>query len=120
MSSIFQMQIHKLRMAREHVIEGQQPVTKPKVAIGELVLVKDHTSKSFMPKYKVDFDVVRIEGNKVEVKENNGKLCWHHILDVKKTDMVMKLVCQLPNVDGFGINVRLSFDPEHIQDLGWH
>ena len=70
MSSIFQTQIHNLRIAREHVIEGQQPVTKPDIAVGDLVLVRDHTSKCFMPKYKVDFCVAQIEGNKVEVKDN--------------------------------------------------
>ena len=53
MSSIFQTQIHNLRMARERVIEGQQLVTKPNIAVGDLVLVRDHTSKCFMPKYKV-------------------------------------------------------------------
>ena len=75
MSSIFQIQIHNLRMAREHVIEGQQPVKKPDITVGDFVLVKYHTSKCFMPKYKVDSHVVHIEGNKVEVKDNNGKLC---------------------------------------------
>ena len=44
MSNIFQTQIHNLRMARECVIEGQQPVTKPDIAVGDLVLVRDHTS----------------------------------------------------------------------------
>ena len=40
MSNIFQTQIHNLRMARESVItEGQQPVTKPDIAIGNLILV---------------------------------------------------------------------------------
>ena len=58
MSSIFQTQIHNLRMAREHVIKGQQPVTKPDIAVDDLVLVRDHTSKCFMPKYMVDFCVV--------------------------------------------------------------
>ena len=58
MSNIFQTQIHNLRMARECVIEGQQPVTKPDITVGDLVLVRDHTSKCFMPKYKVDFHVV--------------------------------------------------------------
>ena len=119
MSSIFQTQIHNLRMAREHVIEGQQLVTRPDIAIGDLILVRDHTSKCFMFKYKVDFCVVRIEGNKVKVKDNNGKLGWYHISDMKKSDMVTKLVCQLPDVDGFGRKGRLSFDPEHVQDLGW-
>ena len=72
-----------------------------------------------MPKYKVDFCVVCIESNKVEVKDNNGKLCWYHISDIKKTDMVTKLICQLPDVDVFGRKGRLSFDPECVQDLGW-
>ena len=70
MSNVFQTQIHYLRMARECVIEGQQPVTKPDITVGDLVLVRDHTSKCFMPKYKVDFRVVHIQGNKVEVKDS--------------------------------------------------
>ena len=33
--------------------------------------------------------------------------------------MITKLVCQLPDVDGFGRKGRLRFDPECVQDLGW-
>ena len=69
-----------------------------------------------MPKYKTDYRVIRILGNKVEVKDNNGKMSWIHISDVKKTDMITKLICQLPNYDAFG---RLNFDPERVKDLGW-
>ena len=119
MSNIFQTQIHNLRMARERVIEGQQPVRKPNIEVGDLVLVRDHTSKCFMPKYKVDFRVVRIQGNRAEIKDNNGKLSWYHISDIKKTDMVTKLICQLPDIDTFGRTGRLSFDPERVKDLGW-
>ena len=72
-----------------------------------------------MPKYKEDFRVVRVQGNKAEVKDNNGKLSWYHISDIKKTDMVTKLICQLPDVDAFGRTGRLSFDPEHVKDHGW-
>ena len=57
-------------MAQERVIEGHQPVKKPNINVGDLVLVRDHTSKCFMPKYKVDFRVFRIQGNKVEVKDS--------------------------------------------------
>ena len=57
MSSIFQTQIHNLRMARECIIESQKPVTKPDITVGDLVPVRDHISKCFMPKYKVDFHV---------------------------------------------------------------
>ena len=72
---------------------------KSDINTGDLVLVKDHTSKTFMPKYKTDFRVIRVLGNKVEVKDNNGKMSWYHISDVKKTDMVTKLICQLPDYD---------------------
>ena len=119
MSSIFQTQIHNLRMTRECLIDGQQPVTKPDIAAGDLILVRDHRSKCFMPKYKVDFCVVCIEGNKVKVKHSNGKLCWYHISDIKKTDMVTKLTYQLLDVDAFGRKGRLSFDLGCVQDLGW-
>ena len=71
-----------------------------------------------MPKYKTDYCVIRMLGNKVEVKDNNGKMPWYHISDVKKIDMVTKLICQLPDYDAFGRKGRLSFDPEHVQDLG--
>ena len=37
------------------------------------------------------FRVVCVQGNRAEVKDNNGKLTWYHISDIKKTDMVTKL-----------------------------
>ena len=74
MSNIYQVQIHNLKLARQWVIEDQKPMPNPDINTGDLVLVKDHTSKTFMPKYKTDFRVIRVLGNKVEVKDNNGKM----------------------------------------------
>ena len=101
MSNIYQAQIHNLKLARQCIIEDQKPVPNPKINTGDLVLVRDHTSKSF--KYKTDYHVIRILGNKVEVKDNNGKMSWFHISDVKKTDMITKLICQLPDYDALAI-----------------
>ena len=101
------------------VMSNIYQVPNPDTNTSDLVLVKDHTLKTFMPKYKTDFHVTRVLGNKVEVKDNNGKMFWYHISDVKKTDMVMKLICQVPDYDAFGRVGRLSFDPERVQDLGW-
>ena len=101
------------------MIEDQKPVPNPDINTGDLVLVKDHTSKTFMPKYKSDFCVIRDLGNKVEVKDNNDKMSWYYISDVKKTDMVTKFICQLPDYDAFWQVGRLSFNPERVQDLGW-
>ena len=113
MSNIYQVQIHNLKLARQWVIEDQKPVPDPNIKTG------DHTSKTFMPKYKADFCVICVLGNKVEVKDNNGKMSWYHISDVKKSDMVTKLTCKLPDYDAFGRLGRLSFDPEWVQDLKW-
>ena len=46
-------------------------------------------------------------------------MSWYDISDVKKIDMVTKLICQLPDYDAFGRIGRLSFNPERAQDLGW-
>ena len=91
MSNIYQSQICNLKLARQCVIEDQRPVPDPNINTGDLVLVRDHTSKSFMPKYKTDYCVIRVLGNKVEVKDNNGKMSWFHISDVKKTDYQINL-----------------------------
>ena len=72
-----------------------------------------------MPKYKTDYHVIRVLGNKVEVKDNNGKMSWFHISDIKKTDMITKLICQRPDYNAFGCKGRLNFDPERVKDLGW-
>ena len=119
MSNIYQAQIHNLKLARQHVIEDQKPVPNPKISTGDLVLVRDHMSKSFMPKYKTDYHVIRVLGYKVEVKDNNGKMSWFHISDVKKSDIITKLICQLPDYDAFGCKGRLNFDAERVKDLGW-
>ena len=63
--------------------------------------LRDHASKTFLPKYKVNFRIVRMLGNKVEVKDNHGKLSFYHISDIKKTDMIRKLICQLLDHDTF-------------------
>ena len=39
--------------------------------------------------------------------------------DIKKTDMITKLICQLPDHDAFGRRGQLSFDPARVKDLGW-
>ena len=123
MSNIYQCQIINLQLARHRALKlkvgDTQPLLKTDLAVGDLVLIRDHASKTFMPKYKVDFRIVRILGNKVEVKDNHGKLSFYHISDIKKTDMITKLICQLPDHDAFERRGRLSFDPARVKDLGW-
>ena len=72
------------------MIKNQRPVSKQEIVIGNLVLVCDHTSKSFQPRFKEDFRVVGIKGNTVEVKNNHGLLSTFHSTDVRKTTMAEK------------------------------
>ena len=78
MSNIYQCQIINLQLARHHALKlkvgDTQPSLKTDLAVGDLVLVWNHASKTFMPKYKVDFRIVRILGNKVEVKDNSWQI----------------------------------------------
>ena len=75
---------------RNYFSLGAPTLPNPDINTGDLVLVKDHTLKTFMPKYKTNFHVIRVLGNRVEFKDNNGKMSWYHISDVKKTDMATK------------------------------
>ena len=52
------------------MLKNQGLVKQPEINIGDLILMRDHTSKSFQPHFKEDFRVVGIKGNSVEVKNN--------------------------------------------------
>ena len=52
--------------------------------IGDSVLVRDHTSKAFQPKYK-DFCITGLLGkNQVEIKDNHSHTTNVYHRDVKK------------------------------------
>ena len=71
--------------------------------VGDNVLVRDHTSKAFQPKYK-DFCIVELLGkNQIEIKDNHGHMTKVHRKDVKKIPMTEK-VCQLYEEEQLGKN----------------
>ena len=58
--------------------------------VGDNILVRDHTSKAFQPKYK-DFRIIGIfRKNQVEIKDNHGHTTKVHHKDVKKIPMTEK------------------------------
>ena len=62
------------------------------ILVGDLVLIKDHTAKSFEPRYKEDYRVVQIYGtNTLQVSDKRGKLHNVHITDVKRINMTKKV-----------------------------
>ena len=96
MTKLYNVVAHNLNEARK-ARDGKKKRTTPKepetLRIGDNILVRDHTSKAFQPKYK-DFCVVGLLGkNQVEIKDNHGHVTKVHRRDVKKIPMTEK-VCK--------------------------
>ena len=83
--------LNKTRKARDGNKIRKNTAVPEVLKIGDNLLVRDHTSKVFQPKYK-DFCIVRLLGkNQVEVKDNYGHTTKVHHRDVKKIPMPDKI-----------------------------
>ena len=100
--------------------KGKTPKEPEKLKIGDNVLIRDHTSKAFQPKYK-DFCIVGLLGkNQVEIKDNHGHTTKVHHRDAKKIPMTEK-VCQLYEEEQIGKvrEGRKAVPSSKMPDLGW-
>ena len=97
MTKLYNVVAHNLneaRKARDGKKKGTTPKEPERLKIGDNILVRDHTSKAFQPKYK-DFCIIGLLGkNQVEIKDNHGHITKVHRRDVKKIPMTEK-VCKL-------------------------
>ena len=83
--------LHEARKARDKNCSRNIPRDVDILKLGDNVLVRDHTSKVFQPKYK-DFCITGFLGkNQVEVKDNHGHTTKVHRRDVKKIPMTDKI-----------------------------
>ena len=86
--------LHEARKARDKNCSRDTPRECDILRLGDNVLVRDHTSKVFQPKYK-DFCITGFLGrNQIEVKDNHGHTTKVHRRDVKKIPMTDK-ICQM-------------------------
>ena len=123
MSKLYLVVAHNLNKARK-VRDGNKKKKNSKIPehlkIGDNVLVRDHTSKVFQPKYK-DFCITGLLGkNQVEIKDNHGHTTKVHRRDVKKIPMTEK-VCQLYEEEQTGKvrKGRKAIPDSKMPDLGW-
>ena len=88
--------------------------------VGDNILVRDHTSKAFQPKYK-DFCIIGLLGKKqVEIKDNHSHTTKVHCRDIKKIPISEK-VCQLYEEEQIGKvrQGRKAIPDNKMPDLGW-
>ena len=64
LKNMYQMAAQQLYNSRQHYVKANKYNMIPDhgILVGDLVLMKDHTAKSFEPKYKEDYHVVQIYG----------------------------------------------------------
>ena len=123
MTKLYNVVAHNLneeRKARDGNKKGITPKELEKLKIGDNILVRDHTSKAFQPKYK-DFCIVGLLGkNQVEIKDNHGHVTKVHCRDIKKIPMTEK-VCKLYEEEQIGKTRegRKAVPTSKMQDLGW-
>ena len=123
MTKLYNVVAHNLNEARK-ARDGKKKRTTPKeperLKIGDKILVRDHTSKAFQPKYK-DFCIVGLLGkNQVEIKDNHGHVTKVHCRDVKKIPMTKK-VCKLYEEEQTGKTRegRKAVPNSKMPDLTW-
>ena len=101
LKNMYQMVAQQLYNSRQHYMKDNKynKVSDHGILVGDLVLMKDHTAKSFEPKYKEDYHVVQIYGtNALQVSDKRGKLHNVHITDVRCINMTEKVATQLKQV----------------------
>ena len=123
MNKLYMVVAHNLNQARK-ARDGNKKnrtVKEPeKLKIGDSVLVRDHTSKAFQPKYK-DFCIIGLLGkNQVKVKDNHGHTTKVHRKDVKKIPMTEK-ICQLYEEEQVGKlrEGKKAVPANKMPELGW-
>ena len=123
MTKLYMVVMHNLneaRKARDGNKRGKTAKEPETLKIGDNVLVRDHISKAFQPKYK-DFCIVGLLGkNQIEIKDNHGHTTKVHHRDVKKIPMTEK-VCQLYEEQQTGKvrEGRKAVPSSKMPDLGW-
>ena len=112
--------LNEARKARDGKKKEKNPKDLEKLKIGDNVLVRDHTSKAFQPRYK-DFCIIGFLGkNQIEIKDNHGHKTKVHHRDIKKIPMTEK-ICQLYEEEQVNKcrEGRKAIPKNKMPDLGW-
>ena len=101
--NLLQMTTTQIEYAATKRNQSFKPVKPHNFKVGDLVFVRNHTSKAFQEKYQDSYRVVRLLGkNQLKVKDQNNHIRQVHITDVKKTTMPEVLVKSIPDYKQFG------------------
>ena len=120
LQNLLQMTTTQIQYAATKRNQSFKLVKPHDIKVGDLVLVRNHTSKAFQEKYQDSYRVVKLLGkNQLKVKDQTNHIRQVHITDVKNTTMPEVLVKNVPDYKQFGRAAKLRLNPKNIEDLGW-
>ena len=120
LKNMYQMVAQQLYNSRQCYIKDNKYNKVPDhgILVGDLVLVKDHTAKSFEPKYKEDYRLVQVYGtNALQVSDKRGKLHNVQITNVRCINMTEKAATQLEQIYNNGRTAKNLIPQGLIPDL---
>ena len=121
LKNIYQVVDQQLLNIRERYIKkhhNQQP-SVPQLQAGDLVLIKNHAPKSFKPKYKGNYRVVKIHGNNMEIRDFRGNISMVHVIDVKRTTLTEQVTDDYEQLGKQGRFSKKCIPRGYILDLDW-
>ena len=79
--------------------------------------MKNHTAKSFEPKYKENYRIVKIYGNNMEIRDYRGNISMVHVTDVKRTTLMEQVADE--ELGKQGRFSKKCIPRGYIPDLNW-
>ena len=119
LKNIYQVVTQQLINSRERYIkkhQNKQP-SESQLQAGDLVLIKNHTAKSFEPKYKGNYRIVKIYGNNVDIRDYSGNISMAHVTDVKKTTLIEQVADDYEKLGKQGRFSKKCIPRGYIPDL---
>ena len=119
LQNTYQLAAQNIQKAREKA-EGKEPSVPSIFQPGDLVTLRNHTAKSFNPKYKGEYMIVKmLEKTQVLLRNARGEKMKHHVTHIKKTNLVEETVDKIPDFKKFVRAVKLHLNPDIVPNLGW-
>ena len=115
---------YNLKWAREKEkpIPDPRTETRQPLAVGDLVIIKNHTKASWGERYLAGWRVTDIRRNIITVQDADGRERQVHRGDCTKTSAVQRTVDAIPQENEYakyGRAVGLECHPQYLQDLKW-
>ena len=102
LKNMFEIAATNLKIARKKRDPENNPLPT-KLQPGDTVLIQNHTKGPFDPKYFVDYGVVAIKGNHIEIRPSvGGPTEMKHVKHVKYILPADRYIKQLPDYNTFG------------------